>query len=86
MIAPDDQGYPPSAPPPEAQPGQGSTQTVPATPRRGEQLDQDWMDRVLGRTPSDRPRQAPARPDGRSGPATPPPEDRSRAQESRPTQ
>ena len=86
MIAPDDQGYPPSAPPPEAQPGQGGTQTVPATPRRGEQLDQDWMDRVLGRTPSDRPRQAPARPDGRSGPATPPPEDRSRAQESRPTQ
>ncbi|TPG41258.1 PBP1A family penicillin-binding protein [Sphingomonas koreensis] len=67
----DDPGYPPdgSAPPVREQ-------QAPPPPAQGEQLNQDWMDRVLGRSPRDRPRSAPM----------PQPDDRSPDQESRPNQ
>jgi penicillin-binding protein 1A len=55
MIAPDSQGYPPTQPLP---PGD-IQQAVPPASQSDERLDQDWMDRVLGRTPRDRQREAP---------------------------
>ena len=87
MIAPDDQGDPPSAPHPKrSRSGRLANRARP--PRRREQLDQDWIDRVLGRdaAATGRARRRAPRRDGRSGAAAPPPDGRARYQDSRPTQ
>jgi penicillin-binding protein 1A len=96
---PDDGSYPPAAPPPQMQRStvqqpqvqrQDQQQQSIQQPQsgqaqgQGQRLDQDWMDRVLGRTPRDRPRPAstPYPPPRSTDPAARP----ARDQESRPSQ